>query len=187
MVDQHLKADLRWFTTYLDKYNGRSIIEDSKPSMDIYADVCPEGFGANTEGRAYGVRITQAMTQSHSISELECFNFLVAARTFLSEKHTGRPIRINCDNEPTVYAYSGGKARNKVLAACACAMWMLSASLHIAIVFRHIQGVNMVLADALSRAHKDKSYQKVIDDSIRTEGMALCIPRKSAYNYAMFL
>ena len=133
LIDQHVKAELRWFITYLENYNGRSIIPDSEPSMDIYADAWPDGYGTPTVRRAYCVLISDHTKEAHSISELECLNCLVAARTFLNETHTGRRVRMSCDNKATIYASRGGKARNKVLAACARTMWMLSANLHIAI------------------------------------------------------
>ena len=186
-VDHHVRADLRWFNKYLEGYNGRSLIPPPEPSMDIYADACTQGFGAHTQGRAYGVPISEEMTQAHSISELECLNCLVAARTFLTRRHRGRRIRINCDNEPTIFAYTGGKARNKVLAACARALWMLSATLEIAIVFRHIPGVNMTIADALSRAHTARSYRDLASEYIHNKSLLMCKPCTTAYNYIDFV
>ena len=186
-VDDHVEADLRWFTKYLEQYNGRSIIPEPEPTQEIYADACTDGFGAHTEGRAYGLPVSEAMTREHSISELECLNCLVAARTFLGKKDRGRRIRINCDNEATIYAYTGGGARNKVLAACSHAMWMLGASLNIAFVFRHIPGVEMTLADALSRMHKHTQYREIVDRNLDHKNVKFCFPSRAAYNYANFV
>ena len=135
--------------------NGRAIIPDSLPSIIIEADACLTGLGGHDGRRYYTFPVSDSMSASHSISRLECLNCLLAARTLLTDNDSGKTVLVKCDNESTVYSLKFGRARDAVMAACARGMWFLGASKNINFIFEHVPGVNMVVADALSRVYDD--------------------------------
>ena len=54
---------------------------------------------------------------------------------------------------------------------------MLGASHHIANVFRHFPGVSMTLADALSRANKNKIYKDIVASHVQKENLLSPAPQ----------
>ena len=57
-------------------------------------------------------------------------------------------------------AFNSGRARDPILGALARALWYLSAKLQVKFKFVHIPGVDMCVADALSRAgNSQRHYQ----------------------------
>ena len=156
-VDKSILADVKWFELYLPTFNGRAIIPDTTPGKIIEADACLTGMGAHDFEHCYSIRVSDRMAEKHSISRLECLNCLLAARTLITPGDVGTTVLIRCDNQATVFTYKYGRAKDDVMTACARAMWLLSAQLHVNIIFEHVPGVDMDTADALSRIYIDPS------------------------------
>ena len=150
-VDDNMRADIKWFETYLRGFNGHAIIPDTSPHKFIEADACPTGIGAHDGKKAYSVPVSYRMSTAHSISRLECLNCLLAVRTLTEDTDRGHTVVVKCDNEAAVFTYMYGRARDAVMSVCGRAMWMLAADKNINIVFMHVPGSQMNDADALSR------------------------------------
>ena len=159
-VGPHIKEDLRWFKTYLARFNGRSIIPTNRTVLRIWADACPKGAGASDGRQCYMHKFPHRVTNSHHINDLEALNCLAAVRKFVTPEHAGGTTEVHCDNRVAVDASTSGKARNEVLAACARAMWFHAAINQVDIKFTHVPGEAMALPDALSRAGVDRANKE---------------------------
>lgn len=191
--DQHtiqvapMRPDLHWFIVFLTKYNGRSFMKPPNPTKVICADSCLTGGGATDMVRCYTLEYSRAIADSHHISTLEALNCLVACRTLLSSKDKHTTVELKCDNNATIEAMAHGRARDPVLAAICRAMWYYLARLDIRMVFTHVPGIHMGLADALSRAHIDQQHKHRADKLIRELRLIQVKTNKFATNYKNFL
>ena len=186
-VDRNIMADISWFERYLVDFNGKAIIPDAEHSVIIEADACLTGMGAHDGKYYYTMPITQSMSESHSISRLECMNCLLAVRTLIKKEDAGRTILVKCDNESTTLTYKFGRARDMVMSACARAMWMFGASLNVNIVFQHTPGVDMGVADTFSRAYNSPLGRRHAHELARQMGLSRVYPRSAHLDYSSFL
>ena len=186
-VGESMLADINWFKIYLRDFNGRAIIPDNIPAMIIEADACLSGLGGHNGHEYYTIPVTEKMADSYSISRLECLNCLLAARTFIRHEHTGKTVLIRCDNESTVFTYQNGKARDLVMQACARGMWIISATLQVNIIVVHIPGVDLCVADALSREFINTSSSKKAERFVNEMNLSRVLARYSDLDYSDFL
>ena len=186
-VTPSILADINWFDRYLRDFNGRAIITTATPSIIIEADACLTGMGAHDGRSFYSMPVSERMAQKHSISRIECINCLLAARTLLGEADKGTTVEIRCDNEATIYTYRYGRAKDSVMTACARAMWYLGASLNINFCFVHVPGVNMNVADALSRVFEGGIYVQRVNNFINILGLSGITPDGRNLDYSSFL
>ena len=187
VVSDEVKADLEWFRLYLSTYNGKNIIKHDSVDWVIEADACLKGFGAHDGDRCYSTHVTESMAQSHSISRLECINCLMAVRTFVGAQHRGMTILVKCDNEATVYTYMWGRAKDRVMSACARAMWYEAASKDVVIKVVHVPGVLMTVADALSRAPISSEDANKADRIKLEHSLREIKPNRKLMMYSRFL
>ena len=186
-VTPEIRADIRWFELYLKDFNGKAIIPDIIPSIILEADACLTGMGGH-DGRAYyTMRVTERMAAAHSISRLECLNVLLAARTLLGPRDAAQTVLVRCDNQATIFTYQYGRAKDAVMLACARAMWLLSATLNINIMYEHVPGTNMHVADALSRIYEHDTSRCKVDEIVAELGLSEMIPRGIDLDYSSFI
>ena len=86
----------------------------------------------------------------YDITHLEMVNIVVAAKIWASH-WANRIIRIYSDNMSVIQVLTTGKARDQMLATCACNIWLIAALNNIQFQFSHIPGKHINLADLLSR------------------------------------
>ena len=88
--------------------------------------------------------------QGNDIVHLEMINVVVALKIW-GRMWDNQRVYIRCDNLAVMEVLNSGRARDKILATSARNVWMLTALSNISLVVTHIQGVNNVVADLLSR------------------------------------
>ena len=186
-VTRDMKADLAWYAKYLAASNGRAIIPADRIVMRIWADACLRGAGASDGKRYYEFVFSPAFTASHHIAQLEGLNCLAAVRAFVTSDLAGGTVEIMCDNRPSVDAFTSGRARDEVLAACARALWFQAANADVDIRFTHVPGEAMALPDALSRAAVDASGRARADHFIAKLSLRRVRINGADYNYKPFL
>ena len=86
-----------------------------------------------------------------SISSLECWNLLVAARIWLPTL-SGTTVLVFCDNWATVAAINSGRATDPIFRCSLRELWWLAVSNDVQLEVRHKPGAEMIAADTLSRA-----------------------------------
>ena len=186
-VSREIRADIAWYVRHLKDSDGRAIIPTDRITTRLWVDACPKGAGAS-DGSAYYEHVFDAsFSASHHIVHLEALNCLAAVRTFTPKLAAGGTIEVMCDNRASVDAFTSGRARDGVLAACSRALWFHAASADVQIKFTHVPGERMALPDALSRASIDASGRARADDLIRRLSLKRVRVGREQFQYRSFL
>ena len=141
------RADIIWFTSFLGLFNGVTLIKPSVAQHVIHVDSCFQG-GA---GLCAGLVLYPSYLQEFgfSISSLECWNLLVAARLWLPTL-TGTTVLIFCDNWATVAAINSGRATDPIIRGSLQELWWIAAAHDVQLEVRHKPGAEILAADTLS-------------------------------------
>ena len=187
IITAHVKADIGWFLRYLHAHNVKSIIPHGRTVLRIWADSSLTGGGATDGARYYAYKYPPAISDHHHITQLEALNTLAAVRTFVDPTHAGGVVEVYCDNSASVSAYTSGRARDGVLAACCRAMWFVAAATNTSLEFAHVPGESMILPDALSRAHADPRLNAKAQEIISKRPLQRQPIDKRAFCYSSFM
>ena len=104
--------------------------------------------------RYYTLQYTPEQQRKYPlIVHLEAINLLIAYRTLLPVDTQGFIITVYTDNMASSQALHTGRATDPILAACARQLWLEAARRDHQVVIKHKRGVDIPLADALSRQH----------------------------------
>lgn len=158
-ISAEFKEDVNWFRNFTTASNGKALIAPKREEIDITCDSSMTGGGGHSNSHYYSwVYSEKHRLQFPAIHQLEATNLVVAYRTLCPKSGTaGKNIVLITDNLSSAYALSTGCTRDSVLSACAREMWLQAAVADHDILFRHMPGVDIPLADALSRQHDDSS------------------------------
>ena len=145
------RADLHWFIGFLGQFNGVTLIKPSTAQHVIHMDSCLQGSGSLCSGLEYYKMSYPNYLQDLglSISSLECWNLLVAARLWLPAL-AGSTVLIFCYNWATVAAINSGQALDPVICGSLPELWWIAASHDVKLEIRHKPGAEMLAADTLS-------------------------------------
>ena len=161
-ITDDVKADLRWFSEWLEGYNGTSIIRSfSVPTAQIVVDACLDGFGGYLVNEEYyeGNWSEEVKGQDFSISSLECLNCLHAIRHF-KDKLAGTTVLLLCDNISSVNSLVSGKARDPIIAGVLRETWKICFQNDIHLIVEHRHGINMAVPDILSRKYRGQAEKQ---------------------------
>ena len=148
-LTQDFKRDLRWFSSFLRKYNGVSFYDHVRTQHIVELDACLSGLGGRWESLVYRLSLPHHYGNL-GIAQLEMVNILVAIRVFAPLWHR-KSILIKCDNAAVVSVLTTRKAKDPFLAAVARNIWMELAKKDIQAIYKHIPGKVNQVADLLSR------------------------------------
>ena len=174
------KMDVRFFRNLLPHYNGVKIIDKTLVQCQdtLELDACTTGCGAFTGTHYYAEQFpSEVLQQQHPIAHLELLNIVVALKTWADE-WAGHRILVFCDNMNSCIAIQSGRTRDQYMQSCVREIFMWSARHDIELIAQHRPGVQMVRADALSRAHTDDKYVRWIEqDSLLSAATRVAVPR----------
>ena len=153
------RLDVLWLATFLQAFNGLTLMKPPIAGLVAFVDACPEGIGCHCPTVGY---YTQDLLHSFqqlqfSISSLECFNLLVGTRRWI-QSWRGQVVLLFSDNWAAVCAANSGRARDPLLRASIRELWWLCAYHNVELIIRHRPGANMQDADTLSRAFLSQRY-----------------------------
>ena len=148
-LDHNFHRDLRWFQTFLPKFNGVSLYDHKPVDFKVHLDACLQGLGWVFNNLVYHLPIPLGY-QNLDIVYLEMINILVAVKLFRVYLKSKR-VKFFCDNMAVVCVLQSGRTKDPYLAACARNIWLWSASYDIDIQFVYIAGKTNVTADLLFR------------------------------------
>ena len=91
-----------------------------------------------------------------------------------------------CDNQASVEAFRSGRARDRVIGACARALWYVSAAMNVTFRFLHLPGEQNLVADALSRACLSREHKAAAICLIAGLKLNLKTPKPCAFSMVIF-
>ena len=152
-IPHEARLDALWLATFLQAFNGLTLMKPPIAGLVAFVDACPEGIGGHCPTVGY---YAQALPHSFqqlqfSISSVECFNLLVGTRRWI-QSWRGQVVLLFSDNWAAVCAANSGKASGPLIRASIRELWWLCAYHDVELIIRHRPGANMQDADTLSRA-----------------------------------
>ena len=176
--------DVQWWTTFMARYNGVSIIplsDWSVPDSVVSTDSCLSGCGgfSYSTGEFFHAQFPDFILRLElDINCLELLAIVIALKLWGSSLK-GNRINVFCDNQTSVCVLNSGRVRNEFLSACLREVAFLCAVYETHILAVHVEGVNNRLSDLLSRSHLDWSLtarfiqqvgcemiERAVDDSL---------------------
>ncbi|KAM3924807.1 uncharacterized protein RB166_008163 [Leptodactylus fuscus] len=157
-----LRGDLAVWDTFLDKYNGRSLLIDGVTEAfdyELFTDAAGSGgFGAFYQGSWCASNwpedwVTMGLTRNLAL--LELFPILVSVMVWGSA-FRNKKICFHCDNLGVVQAINGLSASSPPVVRVLQKLVLECLSLNAWIVATHVPGVCNDIADALSRSQWDR-------------------------------
>ena len=171
LIPDELRADIRWWLTFLPFYNGISVIPDrdwSDPDDIIACDACLTGAGGWYQGQYFHATFpSYVQNLGMHINGLEMLTLTVALKIW-GRFLAGKKVTMLCDNLSTVVVIQTGKARDPFLQACLRELVFLQARWECQVRTQHIRGVDNRLPDLLSRWDLDPKYGE--EFCVRTQG-----------------
>ena len=157
--------DLRWFSKFLETYNGVSIYNHRPVDHIIELDACLTGLGGRWNNYVYHLPIPKHY-QNLTIVHLEMVNILVAIRIFAAH-WSRKKILIKCDNHAVVQVLTNSRTKDPFLAACARNVWYHTALHDIEVSYIHIMGKCNVIADTLSRWSNSEADKQILFSQVQ--------------------
>lgn len=167
-ITEEARLDISWFLQYATSGNGVSFFGQDSDFFYIEWDACMAGAGGNFSSAYYRWKFDPDFVKKYkSIHRLEAINLLVSYKTLAPSQHPGRlSVVLLTDNMASAYALSTGKTKDAVLGACSRQMWLEAACRDQTFIIQHKPGINIPLADALSRYDVDESKASYADREI---------------------
>ena len=120
----------------------------------IECDSCLTGGGAFSQTHYYAEQYPSAyMRALPAIHALEAANLVKAIYSLTFNTPPGTTVHINTDNMASATSLETGRCSDVQLGMCARELWLIDAINNFTIVISHKPGKELILADALSRAH----------------------------------
>ena len=148
-LTQPIRHDLRWFASFLEKYNGVPMYTHRKVDHVVELEACLDGIGAVWKNYVYHLPIPKHYLNL-TIVHLEMINILVAIKAF-GPFWAQKKVLVKCDNQAVVSVLKHSRTEDAFLAACARNIWLLATWYDLEMDYAHIQGKKNVVADLLSR------------------------------------
>ena len=153
-VNEDMKRDLKWFMTFLPRFNGTATYKHPiiEQSHTLAIDACLTGVGGVWKNKVYTAPIPDWLQQHGKmhITHFEMINIIIAIKLWGNE-WVGQKVILYTDNEVVVTICNQGYTRDKVLATIARNIWLYTAEKDISLQVLHLPGKDNVIADLLSR------------------------------------
>lgn len=182
-LSDDFKADIRWFVHYAQVSNGIHFYRPHTTKINIECDSSMFGAGGVATPYCYAWEYsTEHMNRFTDIHHLEAINIIVAYQTLAApQKITPATVIIWTDNMASSWALSTGKTKDQVLAACARQIWLFAATNSHEIEIRHKKGLDIPIADALSRMSRDLVKAKVVKSAVESHNLVFVTPILNDY------
>ena len=147
------RSDLRWWHTFVEPWNGVSIIRDitlAQPDHEFWSDASGTwGAGAFWKSEWFQIQWHSSLHEEQ-IAIKELAPVLIACALWGNQWH-GTTVRVNCDNEAVVAVIKSGYSREPFMRHLLRCLFFFSARHDFTLTAAHIPGRQNFLADAISR------------------------------------
>lgn len=143
------------------------------------------GGGGHSSTSFYSWKFDKQLLDKYStIHRLEAINLLIAYKTLAPQHHNRNlTVILLTDNMASSHALSSGKSKDAVLAACSRQMWLEAACRGQTFIIRHKPGIDIPLADALSRSYDDPAKARFVRDETTRRGLSRVKPILDGYAF----
>lgn len=159
-LDSEFRRDLFWWETFLDTFNGVSIMQElhwSQPDDIFASDACLSGAGGFSDGRYFRVQFPTHLQHLH-INALEMLVIIICCKLW-EATWGGKRIRCPCDNMSSVMIINTSRSRDPFLQTCIRELWFLASTFSVELRAVHISGLDNRIPDHLSRWCADPRHQ----------------------------
>lgn len=153
-VTRAMRADMGWWLSFLDHFNGTMPMLDARPTTPIYTDACPVAAGAVYEG--HFVHMPWEATPEFKDLHIN-FKETVAvelALTTWAPYLANKKVLVHCDNKCAVALINKGSSKNTQVMDSLRRMFWLSVTYNFKIIAQYYPGVENKYADLASRLHE---------------------------------
>lgn len=171
--------DIDWWCQFLDVFNGKCDLCDTRPITDLETDACSTGMGAYFQGDWFYSHLLvyhPAIAHMH-INFKEALCIVFSAMRWCSSWKI-KTIHVYCDNTAAVAMLNKGTTSNIVIMKYLRHLFWLSALYNFRLKVYHIPGVENVTADHISRLD-DASHILAFMQQIDLQG--ICSANISAF------
>lgn len=162
-LNAEFRKDIHWWETFIEKYNGVSVIPDmlwSEPDGVFSCDANLNGCGAYYQGRYFHRQFPDHIKNLElHINALELITLLVACKLWSSE-WSGRKIVVHCDNMATVTVLNAGRTKCRHMLMYVRELFAVAATGQFTIKAVHCEGKTNRIADALSRWSESPKFRE---------------------------
>ena len=149
-LNKEFKADLQWWLTFMETWNGVSVLPPPHPSTHIASDASGSwGCGALCNGQWFQLQWPTSCQDKH-ISFKELIPIVLAVMVW-GHEWRGSAIHCQCDNQAVVCMLASRYSRQTDLMHLLRCLFFLEATYRLTITASHIPGRMNTLADDLSR------------------------------------
>ena len=162
-VTQELIEDIKWFIEFAQEFNGLILLEkEKKPIWTIECDACLEGAGGYSSTSYISEKFTNQFKKINlKICQIEAINLVACMELLCPDNPHNYDIVIHTDNQTAQSVFSSGYGKDKILTACARYVWKFSALNNCKLQIIHKPGIELQIADAMSRAFTSKNSLKI--------------------------
>ena len=189
-LSEHSKKDLKWWSRYLEHFNGITMIIEEDPfplelsqMLDrphaVYAGDATPMAGGGWHGKEYWSQLLPRYLQDPAtpIHIKEFWTLIVSARLW-GKDWSGRAVTLFCDNEAVVQSINHKKPRDPELLSLLREFFFIAVSFKFIPVVRRIGTKENYLADHISRNFDSKAASEMFCANGLTDMVKVVVPDK---------
>lgn len=160
-ITGEVRADIRWWLSYMDQFNNTVPMVDLRPATPVSIDSCQLAGGAFYLNDAVYTPWggTDAFTLPINYKEVIALEPAVQA---WAACWTNKRIYVHSDNLAAVSIINRGSCKNPIVMASLQRVFWLSAQFNFRIRAVFYPGYRNTLADCVSRLHEPGAYQRLV-------------------------
>lgn len=162
-IPQEVRADLRWWYTFLPKFNGVSVlrcVDTGVPGIEIMSDCNLKACGGWHKGEYFHCKFPQIVLENTShISQRELVTVVLCLKLW-GDRITGKKVHFHCDNLASVHCVNSGRTKDLFMQQCLREITFLAATKAFEIRMSFISTIDNAIPDALSRWYDGSKYRR---------------------------
>jgi hypothetical protein len=155
-----MKADMTWWLNYMDTFNGKVDMVDSRPVTPVFIDSCQIAAGAFYKGHCVYTPWLSLWPEvaNHHINYKEVLA-LEPAVTHWASWWRNRKVYVYSDNQAAVAIINRGSCRDCLIMQSHRRIFWLSATYNFRLKAVYIPGKENIISDAISRSHEPHLFK----------------------------
>jgi hypothetical protein len=172
-LNNNVLADIYWWKHFMETFNGKTLMLETKQVAAVYTDACTEGGGAHWGSNFFYVNwhLDCPTFEDCHINIKEVLSVVWAAHHW-GHLWSNLKVCIFTDNMTTVSAINKCSSKNSVIMGLLRYLFWLSATNNFHLKAVHIPGKNNIVADVISRLHEPGAFWSINNPLSCNRGLA---------------